>query len=156
MDNSLLRTYIRQLIIEAKEAKAKKTVSKTGKPELKTKKKITVSDHIKMIEEAGEEAGKQAKTAEIEKIMDAINHIKSTLSSLEHFDKVVSASTVSSLTKDLKTSLDELTKKKEELTKQAKSKEASIQTENKPKAPSHEETAANQVYESRFKKVVKK
>jgi hypothetical protein len=26
----------------------------------------------------------------------------------------------------------------------------------KPKAPSHEETAANQVYESRFKKVVKK
>jgi hypothetical protein len=62
MDNSQLRTYIRQLIIEAKEAKAKKV----GKPELKTKKKVTVSDHIKMIEEAGEEAGKQAKTAEIE------------------------------------------------------------------------------------------
>jgi hypothetical protein len=152
MDNSQLRTYIRQLIIEAKEAKAKKT----GKPELKTKKKVTVSDHIKMIEEAGEEAGKQAKTAEIEKIMDAIKHIKSTIDGLEHFDKVVGASTVKSLTADLENSLKELTKKKEELTKQAKNKEASIQTENKPKAPSQEETAANQVYESRFKKVIKK
>jgi hypothetical protein len=151
MNNNQLRAFVRQLIVEAKEAKAKKA----GKPEIK-KKKITVSDHIKMIEEAGEEAGKQAKTAEIEKIMDAIKHIKSTISELEHFDKVVGASTVKSLTNDLENSLKELTKKKEELTKQAKNTEASIQTENKPKAPSQEETTANQVYESRSKKVVKK
>jgi hypothetical protein len=37
------------------------------------------------------------------------------------------------LTNDLENSLKELTKKKEELTKQAKNTEASIQTENKPK-----------------------
>ena len=151
MNNHQLRAFVRQLIVEAKEAKAKKA----GKPEIK-KKKITVSDHIKMIEEAGEEAGKQAKTAEIEKIMDAIKHIKSTISELEHFDKVVGANTVKSLTNDLENSLKELTKKKEELTKQAKNTEASIQTENKPKVPSQEETTANQVYESRSKKVVKK
>ena len=152
MNNSQLRTFVRQLIVEAKEAKAKKA----GKPELKTKKKVTVSDHIKMIDEAGNKAMEEAKTTEIEKIITAIEHIKSTIAGLEHFDKVVGASTVKSLTTDLEKSLDELNKKKEELTKQVKSKETSIQTENKPKAPSQEETAANQVYESRFKKVVKK
>ena len=125
MNNNQLRAFVRQLIVEAKEAKAKKT----KKPELKTKKKVTVSDHIKMIEEAGEEAGKQAKTTEIEKIMDAIKHIKSTIDGLEHFDKVVGASTVKSLTNDLENSLKELNKKKEELTKQAKSKEAPAEKE---------------------------
>jgi len=152
MNNNQLRAFVRQLIVEAKEAKAKKA----KKPELKTKKKVSVSDHIKMIEEAGEEAGKQAKTAEIEKIITAIEHIKSTISGLEHFDKVVGASTVKNLTTDLENSLKELTKKKEELTKQSKMAEASTKKEDKPKAPSQEETAANQVYESRSKKVVKK
>jgi hypothetical protein len=152
MNNSQLRSFVRQLIVEAQAAKAKKA----KKPELKTKKKMSVSDHIKMIDEAGNKAMEEAKTAEIEKIITAIEHIKSTISELEHFDKVVGASTIKSLTTDLEKSLTELTKKKEELTKQAKTAEASIQTENKPKAPSQEETAANQVYESRSKKVVKK
>ena len=125
MNNSQIRAFVRQLIVEAKEAKVKKT----GKPELKTKKKISVSDHIKMIEEAGEEAGKQAKTTEIEKMVQAIEHIKSTISELEHFDKVVGASTVKSLTTDLEKSLAELNKKKEELVKQSKSKETPAEKE---------------------------
>jgi len=127
MNNYQLRAFIRQLIVEAKEAKAKKT----GKPELKTKKKISVSDHIRMIDEAGDEAGKQAKTTEIEKMVQAIEHIKSTISGLEHFDKVVGASTVKSLTADLENSLKELTKKKEELTKQAKTAKDSTEPTEK-------------------------
>ena len=125
MNNNQLRAFVRQLVVEAKEAKVKKT----GKPELKTKKKISVSDHIKMIDEAGNQAATQAKTTEVEKMIQAIEHIKSTISGLEHFDKVVSASTVKSLTTDLDKSLTELNKKKEELAKQSGTKETSTEKE---------------------------
>jgi hypothetical protein len=115
MNNSQLRAFVRQLIVEAKEAKAKK-------PELK-KKKVSVSDHIKMIDEAGDKAATQAKTAEVDKMIKAIEHIKSTIDGLEHFDKVVGANTAKTLTTDLEKSLAELNKKKEELAKQAGSTE---------------------------------
>lgn len=117
MNNTQLRAFVRQVILEAQAAKGKK-------PELKTKKKVSVSDHIKMIDEAGNNAAIQAKTTEIEKMIQAIEHIKSTISELEHFDKVVGTNTSKSLNTDLENSLKELNKKKEELEKQIKSMEA--------------------------------
>ena len=122
MNNNQLRAFVRQLIVEAKEAKAKKT----KKPELKTKKKVTVSDHIKMIDEAGDKAATQAKTAEVEKMIQAVENIKSTIDGLEHFDKTVGAATIKSLNSDLDKSLAELNKKKEELEKQAGNMEAPV------------------------------
>ena len=123
MNNSQLRAFVRQLIVEAKEAKAKK-------PEFK-KKKVSVSDHIKMIDEAGDKAATQAKTAEVDKMIQAIEHIKSTIGGLEHFDKVVGANTAKTLTTDLEKSLAELNKKKEELTKQVGNAEK-VDDKNKP------------------------
>ena len=119
MNNIQLRAFVRQLISEAKETK------KAGKPELK-KKKVSVSDHIKMIDEAGDKAATQAKTAEVEKMIQAVENIKSTIDELEHFDKIVGVATIKSLNSDLDKSLAELNKKKEELEKQAGNMEAPV------------------------------
>ena len=118
MNNSQIRAFVRQLIAEAKEAKAKKT----GKPELKTKKKVSVSDHIKMIDEAGDKAATEAKTTEVIKMIQAVEHIKKTITELEHFDKIVGVATIKSLNSDLDKSLIELNKKKDELEKTSSDK----------------------------------
>jgi hypothetical protein len=110
MNNSQIRVLVRQLIVEAKEAKAK-----TAK--IKTKKKISVSDHIKMIDEAGDKAATEAKTTEVTKMIQAVERIKKTISELEHFDKIVGVATIKSLNSDLDKSLAELNKKKDELEK---------------------------------------
>jgi protein subunit release factor A len=118
MNNTQLHAFVRQVILEAKAAK-----------DAKKPKKISVSDHIKMIDEAGNKAAVEAKTTEIEKMIQAIEHIKSTIDSLEHFNKVVSANTAKGLATDLDKSLAELNKKKEELEKQVKSIEAPVAKE---------------------------
>lgn len=118
MNNTQLRAFVRQVILEAKAAK-----------DAKKPKKISVSDHIKMIDEAGNKAAVEAKTTEIEKMIQAIEHIKSTIDSLEHFNKVVGANTAKGLATDLEKSLAELNKKKEELEKQVKSMEAPVTKE---------------------------
>jgi hypothetical protein len=128
MNNSQIRAFVRQLIVEAKEAKVK----------AKTKKKISVSDHIKMIDEAGDRAATEAKTTEVTKMIQAVERIKKTIAELEHFDKIVGVATIKSLNSDLDKSLAELNKKKDELEKTPSDKKKEI------------------VDETRFEKVIKK
>jgi hypothetical protein len=162
MDNSQLRTYIRQLIIEAKEAKAKKTAPKKMK-----KASSSVATRLGMIDEAGNKAALQAKIAKIEEDIKEAQEIKNAIpENISHF---VAAEIISDMQDDLAASIEELQAKKAELEEQMSTMDKTVdeankkmqpakkdKKEDKPKAPSQEETAANQVYESRFKKVIKK
>ena len=122
MNNHQLRAFVRQLIVEAKAEKAK----------AKTKKKISVSDHIKMIDEAGDRAATEAKATEVTKMLQAVERIKKTIAELEHFDKIVGVATIKSLNSDLDKSLAELNKKKDELEKTSSDKKEMVDEKLKP------------------------
>jgi uncharacterized protein YeeX (DUF496 family) len=149
MNNFQIRAFVRQLVLEAKETKTSKKSKKTPKR--------SVDDRLRMIDEAGDKAALQAKIAKIDEDIKEANEIKSAIpSNLGHF---VDHEIIGDLHDDLADSIEELQAKKAELEAQMKGLDKPVKEakkKNKPKAPSHEETAANQVYESRFKKVVKK
>jgi microcompartment protein CcmL/EutN len=115
-----------------------------------------------MIDEAGNQAALQAKINQVKKDLEEAHMIKSAIpSNLGHF---VDHEIIGDLHDDLEASIKELEAKKAELESEmkeldevkAKSSKGTAKKKDKPEAPSHEETDANQVYESRFKKIVKK
>ena len=111
MDNSQLRTYIRQLIIETKEAKAKKTAPKKMK-----KASSSVATRLGMIDEAGNRAALQAKIAKIEEDIKEAHEIKNAIpENISHF---VAAEIISNMHDDLAASIEELQEKKAELEEQ--------------------------------------
>jgi hypothetical protein len=155
MTNSAMRLFVRSIIAEAKV---------TDKKVKKTKKamRTSVDDRLKMIDEAGDKAALQAKIAKIEEDIKEANEIKNAIpSNISHF---VDREIIGDLMDDLAASIEELQAKKTELEEQmkgldeasAKSTSGMTKKKDKPKAPSHKETSANQVYESRFKKVAPK
>jgi hypothetical protein len=153
MNEFALRLFVRNLITEAKENK---------KPAKKATKKTSVINRLNMIDEAGNQAALQAKINQVKKDLEEAHMIKSAIpSNLDHF---VNPSIIGDLHDDLADSIKELEAKKAELEAElkeldeikTKSSANAGKKKDKPKAPSQEETAANQVYESRFKKVVKK
>ena len=142
MNNNQIRAFVRQLINEAKVTKKTKKVVKTS-----------VGDRLKMIDEAGDKAALQAKIAKIDEDIKEANEIKSAIpSNIGHF---VDHEIIGDLHDDLAKSIEELQAKKNELEAQMKGIDKPVKEakkKDKPKAPSHEETAANQVYEARFEK----
>ena len=153
MNEFALRLFVRNLITEAKKDK---------KLPKKATKKTSVINRLQMIDEAGNQAALQAKINQVKKDLEEAHMIKSAIpSNLGHF---VDHEIIGDLHDDLEASIKELEAKKAELESEmkeldevkAKSSKGTAKKKDKPEAPSHEETDANQVYESRFKKIVKK
>jgi chromosome segregation ATPase len=124
MDNSQLRTYIRQLIIEAKKEKIKKTAPKKMK-----KASSSVATRLGMIDEAGNKAALQAKIAKIEEDIKEAQEIKNAIpENVSHF---VAPKIISDMHNDLAASIEELQEKKAELEEQMSTMDKTVDEANK-------------------------
>ena len=160
MNQFALRMFVRSIIAEAKENKAKKEEPKKSmKKEEKApkssgklvdlKKELAALEQYKDELQAAKFAEKSASTevefADLAKFAKELDAIKSKGIALEKQvdDKIA----------ELKEKINsEKNKIKEMMGLTSEKKEKMVDEEKKPKAPSHEETDANQVYEARFKK----
>lgn len=115
MNTIQIRSFIRQIITEAKAEKAKKSKNKMATS--------SVSNRLKMIDEAGDKAALQAKITEIEKDIKTAHDIKSAIpADIKDF---VTPQRVSDLMDEMDKSIEELEAKKAEL-------EAQMADMNKP------------------------
>ena len=158
MNQFALRMFVRSIIAEAKENKAKKEEPKKSmKKEEKApkssgklvdlKKELAALEQYKDELQAAKFAEKSASTevefADLAKFAKELNALKAKGVALEQQvdDKIA----------ELKTRISDEKTKIKEMIGLAEPK-SGMGEEKKPKAPSHEETDANQVYEARFKK----
>ena len=126
MNNTQIQALVRQLVLEAKEAK--KAPKKTKKEP-----KNSVGDRLRMIDEAGDKAALQAKIAKIEEDIKEAGEIKAAIpTNINHF---VDPEIVGDLMDDMDKSIEELQAKKAELEEQMKIMNKSID-EAKKKKPS--------------------
>lgn len=168
MNNYALRLFVRNLILEAKEKKEadkakapKKTMKKEDKAPKSDGKLVDLKKELAALEQYKDElqAAKFAeKTVSTEVEFANLAHFAKELDALKargvELEKEVDEKIA-----ELKEKVAEAKNKIKEmmgLTPEKKGKKKMMGEEDKPKAPSQEETAANQVYESRSKKVVKK
>jgi hypothetical protein len=168
MNNYALRLFVRNLILEAKEKKEadkakapKKTMKKEDKAPKSDGKLVDLKKELAALEQYKDElqAAKFAeKTASTEVEFANLAHFAKELDALKargvELEKEVDEKIA-----ELKEKITDAKNKIKEmmgLTPEKKGKKKMMGEEGKPKAPSQEETNANQVYESRFKKVVKK
>jgi len=159
MNQFALRMYVRSLINEAKEKsekEPKKTMKKEDKAPKSDGKLVDLKKELAALEQYKEElqAAKFAeKTASTEVEFANLAHFAKELAAIKERG-VALEQEVDSKIAELKEKITDAKNKIKEmmgLTPEKKGKKKMVD-ENKPKAPSHEETDANQVYESRFKK----
>jgi hypothetical protein len=182
MNQSAMRLFVRSLILEAKEKKEtdKAKAPKKSEPK-KDKKPKKVSGNLVEMKKSLAEA--KEKLAKIDELIADWEQVKSAADgiSYEGVDIEIGSDEKEKIVADCNKEIEKLKKEKENIKKEADSLEESTLSEinkikemmglkpkeekgqknmvdekKKPKAPSQEETAANQVYESRSKKVVKK
>jgi hypothetical protein len=166
MNQFALRMFVRSIIAEAKENKAKKEEPKKSmKKEEKApkssgklvdlKKELAALEQYKDELQAAKFAEKSASTevefADLAKFAKELNALKAKGVALEQQvdDKIAELKTRIS---DEKTKIKEMIGLAEPKSGMGEKKDKMVDEEKKPKAPSHEETDANQVYEARFKK----
>jgi hypothetical protein len=124
MNNTQIQALVRQLVLEAKEAK--KAPKKTKKEP-----KNSVGDRLRMIDEAGDKAALQAKIAKIEEDIKEAGEIKAAIpTNITHF---VDPEIVGDLMDDMDKSIEELQAKKAELEEQMKGMEAPVKKDKKEK-----------------------
>ena len=124
MNNTQIQALVRQLVLEAKEAK--KAPKKTKKEP-----KNSVGDRLRMIDEAGDKAALQAKIAKIEEDIKEAGEIKAAIpTNITHF---VDPEIVGDLMDDMDKSIEELQAKKAELEEQMKGMEAPAKKDKKEK-----------------------
>ena len=124
MNNTQIQALVRQLVLEAKEAK--KAPKKTKKEP-----KNSVGDRLRMIDEAGDKAALQAKIAKIEEDIKEAGEIKAAIpTNINHF---VDPEIVGDLMDDMDKSIEELQAKKAELEEQMKGMEAPAKKDKKEK-----------------------
>ncbi len=105
MNTNQIRSFIRQIITEAKAEKAKKAKNKMATS--------SVSNRLKMIDEAGDKAAIQAKITEIEKDIKTAHDIKNAIpTDIKDF---VTPQRVSDLMDEMDKSIEELEAKKADL-----------------------------------------
>jgi uncharacterized coiled-coil DUF342 family protein len=164
MNQFALRMYVRSLINEAKEKsekEPKKTMKKEDKAPKSDGKLVDLKKELAALEQYKEElqAAKFAeKTASTEVEFANLAHFAKELAAIKERG-VALEQEVDNKIAELKEKITDAKNKIKEmmgLTPEKKGKKKMMGEEGKPKAPSQEETNANQVYESRFKKVVKK
>ena len=114
MNESQMRAFVRQLIVEAKKDKTPKKSKKEPKN--------SVGDRLRMIDEAGDKAALQAKIAKIDEDIKEANEIKSAIP--ENIGHFVDHEIIGDLHDDLAASIEELQAKKDELEEQMKGMEA--------------------------------
>jgi hypothetical protein len=169
MNQFALRMFVRGILAEAKEENKDKEPKKTVKKEadnkapkssgklVDLKKELAAlkqyKDELMAAKFAEKTASTEVEFADLAKFAKELDALKAKGVALEKQvdDKIAELETRISDEKNKIKEMMGLTSEKKDAKKivdEAKPK--------KPKAPSHEETAANQVYESRFKKVVKK
>ena len=182
MNQSAMRLFVRNLILEAKEKKeaAKAKDPKKSEPK-KDKKPKKVSGNLVEMKKSLAEA--KEKLTKIDELISDWEQVKSAANNISYGgegDIEIGADEREKIIADCDKEIEKLKKEKENIQKEAESLEESTLSEInkikemmglkpkeekgqkkmvdevKPKAPSDEETAANQVYESRSKKVVKK
>jgi hypothetical protein len=160
MNQFALRMYVRSLINEAKEKsekEPKKTMKKEDKAPKSDGKLVDLKKELAALEQYKEElqAAKFAeKTASTEVEFANLAHFAKELAAIKERG-VALEQEVDSKIAELKEKITDAKNKIKEmmgLTPEKKGKKKMMGEEGKPKAPSHEETDANQVYESRFKK----
>ena len=123
MNESQMRAFVRQLIVEAKKDKTPKKSKKEPKN--------SVGDRLKMIDEAGDKAALQAKIAKIEEDIKEAHEIKNAIpSNLGHF---VDHEIIGDMHDDLAASIEELEAKKAELEEQMKGMETPAKGDKKEK-----------------------
>lgn len=124
MNNTQIQALVRQLVLEAKEAK--KTAPKKAK-----KSSSSVNTRLEMIDEAGNRAALQAKIAKIDEDIKEAHDIKNAIpDNLGHF---VDHEIIGDLHDDLAASIEELQAKKAELEEQMKGMEAPEKKDKKEK-----------------------
>jgi hypothetical protein len=159
MNQFALRMYVRSLINEAKEKsekEPKKTMKKEDKAPKSDGKLVDLKKELAALEQYKEElqAAKFAeKTASTEVEFANLAHFAKELAAIKERGVALEQEVDSKIAELREKIADAKNKIKEMmgLTPEKKGKKKMVD-ENKPKAPSHEETDANQVYEARFKK----
>ena len=162
MNNTQIRAFVRQLIAEAKDAKKvkkeepKKTMKKEEKAPKSDGKLVDLKKELAALKQYKDElqvAKFAEKTASTEVEFADLAHFAKELTALKERG-VALEQEVDEKIAELKEKISDAKNKIKEmmgLTSDKKDKKKMV-GENKPKAPSHEETDANQVYEARFKK----
>jgi hypothetical protein len=178
MNQSAMRLFVRNLILEAKEKKEadKAKAPKKAEPK-KDKKPKKVSGNLVEMKKSLAEA--KEKSAKIDELIADWEQVKSAADGISYGgegDIEIGADAKEKIIADCDKEIEKLKKEKASLEEEMASLEESTLSEInkikemmglkpkeekgqkkmvdevKPKSPSHEETAANQVYESRFKK----
>ena len=163
MNNTQIRAFVRQLIAEAKDAKKikkeepKKTIKKEEKAPKSDGKLVDLKKELAALKQYKDElqvAKFAEKTASTEVEFADLAHFAKELDALKERG-VELENEIDEKIDELEARISDAKNKIKEmmgLTPEKKDKKKMMGEEDKPKAPSHEETDANQVYEARFKK----